>query len=237
MIELLNRLKAIYSAEDSVAGLVVLCLGVGKPFADRTAKIQLAFILQLVSDLGATTAIETFDPVYDDADRQVIGALTCTVSAENLRGEHSLTARPHLVYMPHCSKALYESFLHKNFTPRLASQPAVVLLGNDLAEYLPGFVREDTNTDKPVEEGFVKPKKKRKGRGPVEPQVQDSVLRRLVPHFEVLPMTVLPETNLPGFARSFLSLAFQWLPTERAEAVDWETELPPVEWPDDGEVL
>lgn len=27
-----------------------------------------------------------------------------------------------------------------------------------------------------------------------------------------------------------------WLPSEKAEAVDWEKSLPEVVWPDDGEV-
>lgn len=236
-IALISRLRTVYSADSDSINPSVLCLGVGKPFTDRTAKIQLAFILELAASLGATAPVETFDPVYEDADRQVVEALSCTITPENLKGEHVLADQPHLIYMPHCSKALYESFFTKNFTSRLGESPPCVLLGNDLAEYLPGFIREDPNAEKPAEDEFVKPKKKRKGRGPAERQVQDSVLRRLVPHFEVLPMTELPETNLPGFARAFLSLAFQWLPAEKVTAVDWETPLPPVEWPEDGEVL
>lgn len=57
-----------------------------------------------------------------------------------------------------------------------------------------------------------------------------------MPHMSVLQMSTLPETNLPGFARAFLSLCFMWLPSEKAEAVDWEKSLPEVVWPDDGEV-
>jgi len=53
----------------------------------------------------------------------------------------------------------------------------------------------------------------------------------------VLQMSTLPETNLPGFARAFLSLCFMWLPSEKAEAIDWEKPLPAVVWPDDGEVV
>lgn len=50
------------------------------------------------------------------------------------------------------------------------------------------------------------------------------------------PLSQLPETNLPGFARAFLSLSFQWLPEDRAAKVDWQTPLPEVKWPEDGEV-
>jgi DnaJ family protein A protein 5 len=49
-------------------------------------------------------------------------------------------------------------------------------------------------------------------------------------------MSTLPETNLPGFARAFLSLSFQWLGEEKGGEVDWETRLPEIEWPEDGEV-
>lgn len=140
--------------------------------------------------------------------------------------------------MPHCSKALYESFLSANYTPRLGAKPQCVLLGNDLADYLPGYVRPSATPEVEAEtEEFVKPKKKRKGRGQSEPIIQDSVLRRLVPHFETYMLSEMPETNLPGFARAFLSTGFQWLTPDGASAVDWETPLPEVEWPEDGEVV
>lgn len=169
--------------------------------------------------------------------------------------------------MPHCSKTLYESFFATNYTPRLGASPPVVLLGNDLVDYLPGFVRYVPGTrtpgtpgtpgtplrpgtpilsapgtpglsgpGTPNEDDFVKPKKKRKNRTPTPRPVEDSVLRRLVPHFDVWAMSELPETNLPGFARAFLSTAFQWLPADKVGEVDWDTPLPPIEWNDDGEV-
>ena len=52
-----------------------------------------------------------------------------------------------------------------------------------------------------------------------------------------LSLATLPETNLPGFARAFLSLSFQWLPEANVSVVDWETPLPDVVWPDDGEIV
>jgi len=231
---LVDRLRAIYC---STTDLAILCLGLGKPFADRTAKIQLAFILELAAALAPGSVIHTFDPVFDDGDRRVLAALNCAVIPENLRGAHVLAPDvPHLVYMPHCSKALYESVLSTNFSPRLGASPPVVLLGNDLGEYIPGFVRQ-TTTEPAEEEEFTKPKKKRRNRNNAPPEVKDSVLRRLVPHFELLMLSELPETNLPGFARAFLSMGFQWLTPEGAAKVDWDTALPEVEWPEDGEVV
>lgn len=241
--DLVSRVACLFAGPGATTApdLAVLCLGLGKPFGDRTAKIQLALILELTVGLGAPiSVIETFDPVFEDGDRQVLEALGCTVIQENLRGEHTVhETRPHLIYMPHCSKTLYESFFHTNYTKRLGASPPVILLGNDLGDYLPGFVRAPppgAEAEQPAEDEFVKPKKKRKGRGPAERQFEDTVLRRLVPHFDTFMLSDLPETNLPGFARAFLSTAFQWLPEENVAQVDWETPLPEVEWPDDGEV-
>ncbi|KAL1410160.1 hypothetical protein Q8F55_004165 [Vanrija albida] len=242
--DLVSRTRSVlFSGADQV-DFEVLCLGLGKPFSDRTAKIQLAFILELVSGLGGEPSIiDSFDPVFEAGDRQVLEALGCTVIEENLRGQHTISSeKPHLAYLPHCSKALYEALLSTNFGPRLANAPQFVLIGNDLGEYLPGYVREVVSsvstpaTTEPETDEFVKPKKKRKNRGPAPRPIEDSVLRRLVPHFDTLMLSELPETNLPGFARAFLSTGLQWLPAAKVSEVDWETALPPVVWPEDGEV-
>lgn len=72
----------------------------------------------------------------------------------------------------------------------------------------------------------------------MKPQIKDSVLSRVVPHMSVLPLSdALPETNLPGFARAFLSFTFQWLEEDKIEKIDWETKLPEEEWGDDGEII
>lgn len=132
--------------------------------------------------------------------------------------------------------------LSTNFGPRLANAPQFVLIGNDLGEYLPGFVREPVSsvstpaTTEPETDEFIKPKKKRKNRGPSPRPIEDSVLRRVVPHFDTLMLSDLPETNLPGFARAFLSTGLQWLPAAKVSEVDWDKPLPPVVWPEDGEV-
>jgi DnaJ family protein A protein 5 len=58
-----------------------------------------------------------------------------------------------------------------------------------------------------------------------------------VPHLDQLPLSTLPETHLPGFARAFLSLSFQWLNDSSAAVVDWQPTLPDIVWPDDGELV
>lgn len=82
-------------------------------------------------------------------------------------GRHRLD-QPTLMYMPHTGKPLYESILSTNYSPSLTAH---VLLGNDLADYVPHTARP-TNTD------FEKPKKKRKDRTPASVP-PDSVLGRL----------------------------------------------------------
>ncbi|KAL7419810.1 hypothetical protein Q5752_005726 [Cryptotrichosporon argae] len=235
---LVDRIRTVLGLGD----VATLCLGLGKPFSDRTAQIQLVLLLELVRALQAKAEdVHVFDPVFDEGDRKVLAHYDLRVLDENLAGAYALAPdRPYLLYLPHCPKQLYESLLHANYGRALAGQPGRVLLGNDLGEYLPGFARTkpvgEADAPSAGEGEFVKPKKKRKGKGGPERQVEDGVLRRLVPHMDVAPLAALPETHLPGFARAFLSLAVQWLPQDRAADVDWETELPPVVWPDDGEV-
>ena len=139
----------------------------------------------------------------------------------------------HLLYLPHCPKTLYQNVLSHNFSPRLC-QSGIIILGNDLAEYVLDAPPIDTD-------GFSKTKKKRaertarlRMRG-----TQDGVLERIgerhrlidllrfaVPHLSNLPLSTLPDTHLPGFARAFLSLTFQWLDEDKRDLIDWTTPLP-----------
>ncbi|WVF66725.1 hypothetical protein IAT40_001467 [Kwoniella sp. CBS 6097] len=241
--DLITKLNGLLGVSEAADGIGILCLGLGKPFSERTAQIQLALLLELAASFKCDSArIEAFDPVSDEGDKQVLSAFGISHMEDNLLGKHTLSAdRAYLLYMPHAPKQLYESLLTTNFSPSLATRPGRILLGNDLGEYVSGFVRE--NSDKAGveeangEEEFAKPKKKRRGKGEPGRQVKDGVLQRLVPNMSIIPLhEALPETNLPGFARAFLSLAFQWLDQEGAAKVDWEKELPEVDW-EGGEVI
>jgi DnaJ family protein A protein 5 len=96
-------------------------------------------------------------------------------------GRHELEpSLPYLIYMPHCSRALYESVLQTNFAPSLGKTPRRLVLGNDLAEYI-GYVRPGTQDGAlpvPNEDEFTKAKKKRKGKNDSSPP-KDGVLERL----------------------------------------------------------
>jgi DnaJ family protein A protein 5 len=52
---------------------------------------------------------------------------------------------------------------------------------------------------------------------------------------EHLSISDWPDTHLPGFARAFLSLSFQWI--ARPDDMDWNTALPAIDFPDDNELL
>ncbi|WVQ94337.1 hypothetical protein IAU59_001416 [Kwoniella sp. CBS 9459] len=241
--DLITKLVGLLGTSDAPGGIGILCLGLGKPFSERTAQVQLALLLELAVSLQCDPSqIEAFDPVSDEGDKKVLLAFGISHMAENLLGKHTLSPdKAYLLYMPHAPKQLYESLLHTNYSPLLAKSPGRILLGNDLGEYVPGFVREEKGKsgadEENGEEEFVKPKKKRRGKGEAEREVKDGVLQRLVPHMSIIPLNeALPETNLPGFARAFLSLAFQWLAEDGATKVNWEKELPEVDWAG-GEVI
>lgn len=165
--------------------------------------------------------MQAYDPQWEEADKRVLVKLGVDVLTENKMGNHNLES--HLVYMPHCPRPLYEDLIAHNFIP----DKRFVVLGNDLRDYLPDGGAPTLPND------FEKPKKKRKDRATYRPK--ETVLSRIVPHLDIWPMSDLPETHLPGFARAFLSMAFQWV--ARKDAVDWGTDLPAVEFPDDNEML
>ena len=89
-------------------------------------------------------------------------------------GKHTLPDDQNfLLYLPHCPRALYENILTANYGNRL-SQPGRVILGNDLSEYI-GSQPQTTEAS-----GFIKPKKKRKGRREQgKDDHKDGVLHRL----------------------------------------------------------
>ncbi|WVQ74378.1 hypothetical protein IAR50_003979 [Cryptococcus sp. DSM 104548] len=220
--------------------IAIICLGLGKPFTDRTAQIQLALLLGLVGALGSKASeVVIFDPVFDDNDKGLLRQLGLEASEQNLLGKHELQDdRSYLIYLPHAPRQIYEAILSTNYNPNLCgSSPGRVILGNDLRDYLPGYVNDTHSIEGTGEADFTKPKKKR-GKGERRPPVKDSVLARLVPHMSTLSFTsALPETNLPGFARAFLSFTLQWIEEDKKTQIDWERKLPDIEWGDDGEII
>jgi hypothetical protein len=67
-----------------IPDLQILCLGLGKPFSDRSAQIQLALLLELSARLQHTITISAFDPASDEGDRKVYQHFGITYMEENL---------------------------------------------------------------------------------------------------------------------------------------------------------
>jgi DnaJ family protein A protein 5 len=67
-----------------IPGLQILCLGLGKPFSDRSAQIQLALLLELSARLQSVISVQAYDPVSDDGDRKVLDQLGVSTMEENL---------------------------------------------------------------------------------------------------------------------------------------------------------
>jgi hypothetical protein len=82
-----------------------------------------------------------------------------------------------------------------------------VLLGNDLADYLPGLHRlqsEEEDVSNPAD-GFVKPKKKRKGKGQAEDrQPKDEILLRLGESDMAVSASVADSVASTAHVKSFL---------------------------------
>lgn len=66
-----------------VPKLHILCLGLGKPFSDRSAQIQLALLLELSARLQVIIDISAFDPASDEGDRKVLAQFGIAYMQEN----------------------------------------------------------------------------------------------------------------------------------------------------------
>jgi hypothetical protein len=69
---------------DPISDLQILCLGLGKPFSDRSAQIQLALLLELSARLQQAIKISAFDPASDEGDRKVYEHFGIAYMGENL---------------------------------------------------------------------------------------------------------------------------------------------------------
>lgn len=85
-----QTISRLYAQDDSsedhgpISDLQILCLGLGKPFSDRSAQIQLALLLELSARLQQAIGITAFDPASDEGDRKVYEHFGITYMEENL---------------------------------------------------------------------------------------------------------------------------------------------------------
>lgn len=85
-----QAIARLYAQDDAskdpgpIPDLQILCLGLGKPFSDRSAQIQLALLLELSARLQQAITISAFDPASDEGDRKVYKQFGITYMEENL---------------------------------------------------------------------------------------------------------------------------------------------------------
>lgn len=88
--DMLHTIRRLYALDDtngassSIPELQILCLGLGKPFSDRSAQIQLALLLELSARLQSSIHMSAYDPVSDKGDCKVLEQFGITLIEENM---------------------------------------------------------------------------------------------------------------------------------------------------------
>ncbi|CAO1614334.1 unnamed protein product [Sympodiomycopsis kandeliae] len=145
-VDVKGKSKAIDDGDGDATGLllpsVIYALGMGSVSSNRTAQIQLAFLLELREHLESvhqgksdTTVIpiKAYDPISTKADIQLQSSYGITHSSrKSISPDHPITL-PTLLYMPHCPRPLYNSYLTSSFTP--ANLSNIILCSNRLERY------------------------------------------------------------------------------------------------------
>jgi len=112
----------------------VLCLGLGSPSTSRNALAQLGFLLKMCEHLNIERAqVSLYDPVFNEADANLLEELELRRLAEDSLGKYSIEA-PTILFMPHCDIPLYENVLRQNWTATKLSN--LVFVANQFSEYV-----------------------------------------------------------------------------------------------------
>ncbi|KAM9475546.1 SRR1-like protein [Clarias gariepinus] len=105
-----------------------VCYGLGNFSFCVSARYQLAMLLLLLEALQIPVSrCSMYDPVFTEAECQILSELGFTVLTENEEGKRAV-CHPTLFYLMHCGKALYNNLLWKNWSPQIL--PKVILIGN-----------------------------------------------------------------------------------------------------------
>ncbi|GFR51804.1 hypothetical protein Agub_g14263, partial [Astrephomene gubernaculifera] len=104
------------SAWSSVYDMVVY--GLGSVHESRVSRYQLALVLLLRDQVlsGLRSAVQLYDPAFDQVDRLALQRLGLQALDVNEGGARRVT-RPTLFYLPHCEGALCDALLGANWGP------------------------------------------------------------------------------------------------------------------------
>jgi hypothetical protein len=116
----------------------ILTLGLGSVKDSRVAQIQLAFLILVRDKLQSKESqgivkVEAYDPIFEAEDEQLLHAYGIETSSTNLQGNYVLDHSV-FIFMPHCTKTLYENILRSNWNPTALNR--LWLCCNELARYV-----------------------------------------------------------------------------------------------------
>nr|CAG4642111.1 EOG090X0FII [Eurycercus lamellatus] len=96
----------------------IVCWGLGSFTSCKIALHQLALLLLLSEHLNCPA--EVFDPIFSQADKQILSQLKLCTSEENCEGKRkSGPVGATLFILPHCPRELSNNLLYANWKPSL----------------------------------------------------------------------------------------------------------------------
>jgi len=178
----------------------ILCLGIGKISESNEAKLQFLLLQDLARHFEVDSAhISVYDPLFTPVDLLLFRHHRINVLPCNQLGAHVLSEdMPTLVYLPHCPRELYESFLEANWQRKTWSDGRVLLLGNPLSQYTDKISATKAREEIPCVEAFAC-------------------------HSTVLELPELSSSH-PA-ASAYNATAFQLLTADQADDIDWTVTL------------
>ncbi|XP_054699713.1 SRR1-like protein [Grus americana] len=106
-----------------------VCYGLGRFSGCPAARLQLAFLLLLLEELGVPPGrCSLFDPVFSARELAALARLGLRLLPDNEEGKHGVEGSGTLFYMVHCGKALYNNLLWRNWSAGALSK--MVIIGN-----------------------------------------------------------------------------------------------------------
>ncbi|KAG8825372.1 hypothetical protein FRC19_011609 [Serendipita sp. 401] len=111
------------------------CLGLGSPSESRSARLQLAFILEIMMRINIPVEDAVFyDPVFTAEDMNGMQALGLSV----INGDEAKVALhplpgPTILFMPHCDIELHQKVLESNWS--FSGLRKLLMIGNPLEQY------------------------------------------------------------------------------------------------------
>lgn len=105
----------------------IVCFGIGQFSTCRIARLQLAVILLIAKHLSINT-ITFHEPAFTTFEIEVLETIDCRVCSVNILAKHQVTDSGTIAFLPHCSIALSNNFLWRNWSA--AQLGRIILIAN-----------------------------------------------------------------------------------------------------------